>query len=680
MDYLTVEEFADLKKCTVQYTRRLLKEGKIASIQEINSKGRPKYLIPVSALPENLQAKYYSQMKQEAGVAPELKEEPDSKPVKKAFKKHFEDYSEHERERIAFWNGIVREWQTFREKYKKKSLADSDFAALCRSRYGEDFCISPQILYRKQKAYREHDYDALLDKRGKWERTENSMNEDVWKMFTKLYLSANQPTVSRCYTLVKAWVRDYFPELYHDIPSERTFRRRIAEIPDAVIAYTRLGQKACFDRYCEYVERDYAELQANDIWIADNHTLDITTLSPEGKPHRLSLTAYMDAKSGVIVGWNLCDHPNSQSTLLALRAAALNGYGLPRGVYFDNGSEFLTHDIGGRGHRNQADWNKEETPPTILSLLGITMVNALVKNAKAKNIERYFNTFKNFISKAFNSYTGGTPAERPENHSKIVKSKNIPTDEDIRKLLPTLINGGYNCHEYGGKEKQFKGMTKLEVWNRSINSAEVQFRDAADEDLTLLMARSTHYQQIERNGVYIELWKQKLWFSHPNLMYCSKTKDGQKRKVYVRYDPANLESVRVYDKETDKFLCECKRADHLNVPYHAEDEEGLTKVENAQKHIRQTQKAIKNAAKSYTNCELIDMLAATIHEAESNLDKLQIQRPATVYPVTAAELNEQYPGRDSIISVTISEEAEQQLKELEEINAMNERLTRAKGA
>ena len=530
------------------------------------------------------------------------------------------------------------------------------------------------MLYRKQKAYREHDYESLLDRRGKWERTETGMNEEVWKMFTKLYLSANQPTVSRCYADVKAWIRDYYPELYDGIPSERTFRRKIDEIPDAVIAYTRLGQKACFDRYCEYIERDYANLQANDIWIADNHTLDITTMSPEGRPHRLSLTAYMDAKSGVIVGWNLCDHPNSQSTLLALRAAALNGYGIPRGVYFDNGSEFLTHDIAGRGHRKKADWNKDDTPPTILSLLDITMVNALVKNAKAKNIERYFNTFKNFISKAFVSYTGGTPAERPENHSRIVKSGNIPTDDDIRKLLPTLINGGYNCTAYGGKEHAYKGMTKIQVWNESINSAEVQFRDAADEDLVLLMARTTRYQQIKRNGVYIEAYGKKFWFKNDDTVF------HVGKEVYVRYDPANLDTVRIYDKETDKFLSVYQRADYLDVDYHAADEEGLTRVETAQKHIRQTQKAVRKAAKDYTDSEKIDILAARIHEAESHLDKFRIQRPATVYPVTAAELNEQHPGRDNIISVTISEEAEQQLKKLEELNAMNERLARAKGA
>ena len=217
-------------------------------------------------------------------------------------------------------------------------------------------------------------------------------------------------------------------------------------------------------------------------------------------------------------------------------------------------------------------------------------------------------------------------------------------------------------------------MTKIEVWNTSINSAEVQFRDAADEDLVLLMARTTRYQKIKRNGVYIEAYGKKFWFKNDDTVF------HVGKEVYVRYDPANLDAVRIYDKETDKFLFIYQRADYLDVDYHAADEEGLTKIEAAQKHIRQTQKAVRKAAKDYTNSEVIDILAARIHEAESHLDKFQIQRPSTVYPITAKELNEQYPERENIISVTFTEEAEQQLKELEELNAMNERLARAKGA
>ncbi len=668
MEYLTVKEVAELKGCSEQYIKKLCKDNKLQSFQEINSKGRPKYCIPVTALPEDLQIKYRKQLHKETGTAPELKELPALKTSKKVIKKPLEEYTENQRDEIALWCSILREWQEMREKYKSKLDFDADFCGMCRVKYGEDFRISSDILYRKYTAFRNNDYDGLLDKRGQWRKGYNSIDDFVWKMFTRIYLISSQPTLSRCYKDVKAWVKTYYPELYDDIPSEKTFRRRVKnEIPDCVIAFTRKGQKACFDKYLEYIERDYTDLNANDIWIADNHTLDVISMSPEGKPHRLSLTAFMDAKSGVIVGWNLCDHPCSQSTLLAIRAARMNGYGIPLGVYFDNGSEFLTHDIAGRGHRTKASWNKEDDPPRILELLGITMTNALVKNAKAKNIERYFYTFKEFISKAFSGYSGGTILERPEGHAKRVKNGDIPTDNEISELLSVLINGGYNCREYGGKEHKYAGMTRLDVWNESINSDEVVFRDASDEDLALLLARTTRYQQIKRNGVCIELYGKKIWFKNDETVF------NVGKEVYVRYDPAKLDEVRVYDKATDKFLWIYKRADFLNVPYLANTDEGRNKIAGAMADVNRNKKFIKQMVNSFTDSEAIDVLAARINEAAANIDKMVVKRPKTVKPITAAELNSQIPGRENITSVSISDE-------LMALKAANDRIEKAKGA
>lgn len=354
MDYLTVKEVAEICGKSERHVRRMCQSESLKSTKTTNdSNGRTSYMIPLSALSDDLKAKYYARLKKEIGTAPELKEPPLKQP-KKVIKKPFEEYTAAQRAEMALWCKILREWQELRVKYKNKTSVDDDFCGKCRLEY-ENITISPDILYRKYAAYRINDYDGLIDKRGGWNKGTTSMNDNIWKMFTRIYLVKSRPTVSRSYTDIKAWVKKYYPEQYSSLPSYQTFRRRIKnEIPGCVIEFTRYGKKSCFDKYLEYIERDYQDLNANDIWIADNHTLDIISLSPEGKPHRLSLTAFMDAKSGAIVGWNLCDHPCSQSTLLALRAAAMNGYGLPLGVYFDNGSEFLVHDIGGRGHRTKA--------------------------------------------------------------------------------------------------------------------------------------------------------------------------------------------------------------------------------------------------------------------------------------------------------------------------------------
>ncbi|MDE6021192.1 MAG: helix-turn-helix domain-containing protein, partial [Ruminococcus sp.] len=122
MEYLTVKEMADLKGCKPQHIRKLAKDGKLETVlREHPQNHKPCYMIPVSSLPDDLKSRYYSRLKKEAGTAPELKEAELLKPRKKVVKKPFEEYTYEERQEIALWCGIIREWQDLRAKYKKKT-------------------------------------------------------------------------------------------------------------------------------------------------------------------------------------------------------------------------------------------------------------------------------------------------------------------------------------------------------------------------------------------------------------------------------------------------------------------------------------------------------------------------------------------------------------------------------
>lgn len=132
-------------------------------------------------------------------------------------------------------------------------------------------------------------------------------------------------------------------------------------------------------------------MQSNEWWIADNHTFDVMVRDKSGKLHRPYLTAFLDARSGIFTGYYITYNPGSEATLIALRKGILE-YGIPDNIYVDNGREFLTFDIGGLGHRKKKPKNGEETfePPGVFKRLGINMTNAIVRNAKAKIIERRF--------------------------------------------------------------------------------------------------------------------------------------------------------------------------------------------------------------------------------------------------------------------------------------------------
>ena len=179
--------------------------------------------------------------------------------------------------------------------------------------------ISVDILYRKYAAYKQDDYDGILGIRGGWNKGRSSIPPELWNVYLYYWLDDNQPTAAQSYLNTVEWCRDFRPELLDSIPSDRAFRYRVArDVDDYIKCMAREGQKACHDRYAPYIVRWYDDLNANDCWIADNHTIDVQSIDDKDKQHRLYLTGFLDAKSGVLVGYNITDTPSSQSTICLL--------------------------------------------------------------------------------------------------------------------------------------------------------------------------------------------------------------------------------------------------------------------------------------------------------------------------------------------------------------------------
>lgn len=631
MDCLKVAEVASLKGCSLQYIQKMVKDGRLEAVELPEaSNNRKEYGIPIDALPDNLKSKYYSRKRTELGLPPEEKtiKTTYKKPLN-TIKKPLESFTEEERKEIAFWTELIKEWQRIRDASKAKVEVDKLFVAKCKLEY-PDIVISEDILYRKYNAYRNDDLETLLGKRGGWNKGNTEIPQHILDGFMYFFLDTNRPPLSQVYRLTVAWAQEFYPEDVPLIPSERTFRRQVKKIPEAVIKLMRYGEKALSDSYIPTVDRWYDDLKANDVWIADNHTFDFHSIGESGKCHRLYLTAFLDAKSGVMTGWNITENPDSNSTLLALRHGILH-YGVPKALYVDNGREFLTHDIGGTGHRTRRDFDvKKEFPPTILELMDIKMINAQVRNAKAKPIERTFYTHKNHFSKAMPTFCGGTILERPETWKLKIKHGIIPEDQQIRDLFEIYVNGDYNVADYGGKEKRYKGMRRIDVWNESIQ--ETEFRKPADGDLPLLLARVSRYQKVNKNGVTIEFKGECLRY------YC--TEPGREtwryigKEVYVRYDPANLMEARIFDKDTDRYIDTWKLDMDMQMPYITDDKDEIVAAEKTICAVRNSIKEhAKGLTKNVTGDEAVDLLTMTIIRAEQGLKDFHIDQPKKFKPI-----------------------------------------------
>lgn len=597
---LSTTEYAEISGFSTRYAKMLVAGKKINAIESTNARGRKKYLIPLSELTEEQQLRYLQKQQEKAALPEKETEQPDVEP-----------YSAEEREEAAFWKNLIAAWLGYRSKAAvgSKAKADEAFVAIMQMEHPEH-AISIPILYRKLKAYRQNDMDGFIDQRGKWKKGQSSIDETVWQAFLYYYLDEAQPSIQRCIEYTKLWAKEVRPELYDTIPSYSSFWRRTQnDLSEYLKVLGREGEKAFDDRCAPYIRRTYATMQSNDYWIADNHTFDVMTIDRNGKRHRPYLTAFLDARSGIFTGFYVTYNPSSEATLYALRRGILK-YGIPKNIYVDNGREFLTFDIGGLGHRKKKkpdSWQFKE-PPGVFQRLGIKMTNAIVRNAKAKIIERRFRDVKDHFSKLFQTYTGGNLQERPERLKKVLKAGELYTDEEFAQIVETMIEGYFNQQMYNGEVAADRGKTKMEVYNEQLKEQ----RKAKAKDLDLMMLRSTRSQKVGRTGVYIPIGGEKLWYWNDEFLEAAFGKT-----VYLRYDPDDLKKVRVYDLE-DRFLMEVPAENETVIEYGV----GKSEVKTAMQKTRSLKKNVKEQlqAAMLAECDRKTALELVLAEAQRNID------------------------------------------------------------
>ncbi|MDE6781628.1 MAG: DDE-type integrase/transposase/recombinase [Ruminococcus sp.] len=635
MDYLTVKETAKLKCCSGSYISRMIRDRKLEYIEKINiSNNQPYYMIPISALPEDLQEKYYRKKRTETGILPEKTDSESNEKTalkyrSKGIKKAFEEFSESERAEIKLWTDLLAQWQAERSVRNDKTEFDKLFVA--HQKYlNPDLEISTDILYRKYSAYKNECYAELVDGRGGWNRGKSKLTDDsiIWQNFINLYLNQSKPSVSLCYRLVNAYIAEEYPELTVEIPSEACFRRKINTLPFAVIEYAREGDKALHDHCEPYANRRKKNIYANDVWVMDNYTIDVIIKDSENseKTKRLYITTVLDVKSNVLVGWNITESPDSNSTLDALKFAMLR-FGIPKRLYFDNGKEFTTLDIAGdKRKRKVAKDKKDNLPLTIVEKLGVELIFAEVRNAQAKVVERIHRVIKEQFCTAQYGYCGGNVVERPEILKQNIKNCTIETEAELRESFADFADNVYNVQPYGSSETKYKGMTLIDVWNTSIK--ETEFRKASANVLDLLMLRNAGFQKVKRDGVFITYHGEKIWYYDKNITW-----QHIGEEVCVRYDRNNPTAVRLYDRE-DRYLYSWECADWLTLEYFSASEEELAELGRGKADVVKQVKARQRELKGNGSLAQKEGLK---HLSRQNTGKFNIQQPKNIIVVTANE-------------------------------------------
>lgn len=618
MEYLTVNEYADLKGCSERYIRQKIMDKEISAIEISGPVGRggKSYQIPLAALEPRYIRKWKHQREQhEDKTDLAVTEETDIE------RRTLEQLTSEERLEIAAWKDILKEWQEYRNNAPKKAKAQADieFLNYVSVEY-PDMKFSQRILYRKKEAQEKEGDIGLLDKRGKHGNHKKTLPDPVFDIFEYYYLDESRKTVTKCMELTELEIKKNREDLQHllPLPSLSTFSRAVeSRIPVPALKYYRFGEKAFLDECAPYIRRKYGDLASNDIWVCDNHTFDVLVNDGKAeKPVRVYLTGFLDVRSRKMVGWYVTDNPCSDATLAALRRGIEN-FGIPKLIYSDNGREFLTHDIGGRGFRKSS---AENEPPTILQLLDIEFRTAMVKNAKAKIIERSFRDVKESFSRLFDGYTGGTIAERPERLKKTGKqASNFTCLEDFKGFVDEYIQGIFN--KKSSKGEGMEGKSPDEIYAKYLYEQRV----ATPEELNLLMLRNSRMVTLQRNGVKLVLYGEEYWFRSDELAW-----NHLGEKVYFRYNPDDLHEVRVYN-EDDQFLGTAQQEGALS--YFAANKE------EARERIRETRKLEKQvkAYKKLKGIQAEEELSLIMDKAAAQMkDEVKID-PKVIRPIRSTE-------------------------------------------
>jgi transposase InsO family protein len=626
---MTVNEVADLTNVKVDTLYKQIQNGYIVSM-EVDDTGRggksgKQYRIPLSSLDPKYQKKYYKLQRDKNLTKVEVKEVEEEK--------HFDNYTEEERSQIVYWKSLLEKWDDFRHSGGKKVERDNEFIKMWNITH--DHKMSLATLKRRWKRYREIGDAALIENRGKKNKGKTNIDPLAWAVFEQYYLSEERSDISHCYKLVEEWAKMDHPELL-PLASYRTYSRAAEKIPYAVVQFFRYGKKAAEDKALPHIKRIYENLHSNEIWVADNHTFDVITKYDDGieKTHRLYVTAYQDVRSRKMVGTYVTNTPDSDANLYCLKKA-IQKYGIPEEIYTDNGREFLVHDIGGRG-RLKTKVDGEHKVPTILSRLGIKFTNAKVRNGRAKIVERGYKQFKNEFSKLINTYTGGHILERPESLKDKVKAiKSIITDSDFKEAFYTYVEGWYNEQPQWGEG--MNGKSANEVYQEKL----LVKRTASNADLNLMLMRSTRIQTVNRMGVKLKLYGQDMYYWNEDLIL-----NFQKQKVYLRYDPESVGTVRVYD-EKDRFLCTAENKEALT--YNASKED----IKKASADIKRVERTVKNYLKegSLDIFKAPDKLDVMLRRANMNIAE-QMDPTAKVLEVVRAEETESMPLLDKVMDAS----------------------------
>ena len=515
----------------------------------------------------------------------------------------------------------VTEYRKYTRIMNKKGITRKteimkDFVANWNTEH-PTFQITSKSLYDWMKKSKTGKAEKLADKRGGYNRGQSSIPLKYQKIFTSLYLHQTKPSLESCFreTQMQANLNGDL------IPGIKAFRLFVNNMDEARVIRAREGKKAFEDKCMPYTERDYSELKPNEWWVSDHHLWDVFVRVPDNKGgwklERPWGSYWMDMRTRKIMSSIIrTESPNSDIVLCSF-GLGVEHFGIPNGVRLDNGKDYKARDMFyPEGHYIVSEEDEEEIFSSLASNLQIDVTYAIPYNAKAKPIERVFNTFEEQLGKNYASYAGSNAKKRPED-LKDLNIMDVITLEEFIRQHNQYVYEIYNETSHSGDA----------MYGKSPNQvyADIPFtiRKVSKEVLYFSLMRVKGTRTVHRNGITFE----GIHFYHSNCInYINK-------KVTARYDPTRPEILYIFDiNENFLFIAEEVKKQGWNLT--AEDYQR----ENERKKI-----AKQKALNSYTADNVVrtaEAVGKRLERQAESIERAEIANPKTIEIVRNDKMEE----------------------------------------
>ena len=325
------------------------------------------------------------------------------------------------------------------------------------------------------------------------------------------------------------------------IGSYATVDRVIQTIPLAEIVRFRYGKEEWQKKMMPKTRLSREGIPIFYRGVMDHQKLDILVRYPDGSIGRIWLTAIIDFRSNVILGWVLCREQSSATIAETLRQIVKVHGNMVYELYEDNGKPERSYFLNGKETVFETVEEYLATCDGVYKAIGIQKVRRAKKRSpwSKGSIERFFRTVAEGFCKHQETWLGSKPSDRPTDWQATLKKlkddQRIPTVDVIVKRFQEWLE------KYHYTVQQDLGGSPMEIFQ---TTEKYQAAVPTGEALAMIMTHVTT-RVVQTDGIQLE---NRYYQNIKELAAYVRT------KVIVRYDPAFTDEIYVFTTD-NKYIC-----------------------------------------------------------------------------------------------------------------------------